>query len=211
MAGFTPFTSNYSDLSDENGYQFEFRCDICGSGYRSEFIRSTLGTAGNILGGASNLLGGIFGSGASIADRAKDITDRGARDEALKKASNEIMHHFQRCPRNNLWVDETCWNEARGLCVSCAPKLAVEMEAERAGARDPADAPEDADRDRIQRRHQHAHHRLYELRQAGRIGEVLLELRDAGGTRKVHELRQRPPAGRPLLRQLRDERRVILS
>ena len=131
MAGFTPFTSNYSDLSDENGYQFEFRCDICGSGYRSEFIRSTLGTAGNILGGASNLLGGIFGSGASIADKAKDITDRGARDDALKKASNEIMHFFQRCPRNNLWVDETCWNEARGLCVSCAPKLAAEMEAER--------------------------------------------------------------------------------
>jgi hypothetical protein len=131
MAGFTPFTSNYSDLSDENGYQFEFRCDICGSGYRSEFIRSTLGTAGNILGGASNLLGGFFGGASSVADKAKEITDRGARDEALKKASNEIMPHFQRCPKNNLWVDETCWNEARGLCVSCAPKLAVEMEAER--------------------------------------------------------------------------------
>ena len=42
MAGFTPFTSNYSDLSDENGYQFEFRCDVCGSGYRSEFTRSAL-------------------------------------------------------------------------------------------------------------------------------------------------------------------------
>ena len=37
MAGFTPFTNNYRDLSDENGYQFEFVCDICGSGYRSEF------------------------------------------------------------------------------------------------------------------------------------------------------------------------------
>ena len=44
MPGFTPFTSNYEDLSNNQGYQFEFRCDICGSGYRSEFIRSTLGT-----------------------------------------------------------------------------------------------------------------------------------------------------------------------
>lgn len=131
MAGFTPFSNNYSDLSDENGYQFEFRCEICGSGYRSEFQRSTLGTAGNILGGASNLLGGIFGGASNVADKAKEITDRGARDEALKKASNELMHFFQRCPRNNAWVDETCWNEARGLCVSCAPKLAAEMEAER--------------------------------------------------------------------------------
>ena len=131
MPGFTPFSSNYRDLSDENGYQFEFSCDICGSGYRSEFIRSKLGTAGNILGGASSLLGGFFGSASTVADRAKDITDRGARDEALKKASNDLMHYFQRCPRNNLWVDETCWNEERGLCVNCAPKLAVEMEAQR--------------------------------------------------------------------------------
>jgi hypothetical protein len=132
MAGFTPFTNNYTDLSDENGYQFEFKCDICSSGYRSEFIRSNLGTVGNILSGASSLVGGFFGSAANAADRVKDITDRGARDEALQKASNGIMGLFTRCPRCNNWVDETCWNEARGLCVSCAPKLAAEMEAERA-------------------------------------------------------------------------------
>lgn len=131
MPGFTPFNSNYSDLSDENGYQFEFRCDICGSGYRSEFIRSNIGTAGNLLSGASNLLGGIFGGASRVADTARDITDRGARDEALKKASTDLQHHFTRCPRNNLWVDETCWNEERGLCINCAPKLASEMEAAR--------------------------------------------------------------------------------
>ena len=132
MPGFTPFTSNYNDMSDANGYQFEFRCDICGSGYRSEFIRSTLGTAGSILDGASSLLGGFFGGAANAADRVKDIADRGARDEALKKASNEIMPQFTRCPRANNWVDETCWNSARGLCVTCAPNLATELEAERA-------------------------------------------------------------------------------
>jgi len=62
MAGFTPFTSNYNDLSDENGYQFEFSCDICGSGYRSEFQRSALGSAGSLLSGAGNLLGGLWGA-----------------------------------------------------------------------------------------------------------------------------------------------------
>ena len=56
MPGFTPFTSNYSDLSDENGYQFEFRCDICGSGYRSYLAQRILINAGrenvyNVLGG----------------------------------------------------------------------------------------------------------------------------------------------------------------
>jgi ribosomal protein L32 len=131
MAGFTPFTENYSDLSDEHGYQFEFRCAICGSGYRSEFQRSAIGTASTLLSGASNLIGGLWGA-SSATNTVKDITDRGARDEALKKASNEIMPLFKMCPRDHLWVDETCWNEERGLCVNDAPKLATELEAERA-------------------------------------------------------------------------------
>ncbi len=131
MPGFTPFTNNYSDLSDQNGYQFEFRCDVCGSGYRSEFIRSNVGLAGSILDGASSVLGGFFGSASRVADSAKEITDRGARDEALKKAANEIMPLFQRCPRCSMWVDEPCGTVGRGLCVGCAPPLAPEMEAER--------------------------------------------------------------------------------
>ena len=131
MAGFTPFTSNYSDLSDETGYQFEFRCDICGSGYRSEYIRSKMGTAGTVLRGASNLIGGIFGSASNAADTVRDVADRGERDDALQRASNEIMALFKRCPRCNNWVDETCWNDQRGLCTNCAPKLAAEMEAAR--------------------------------------------------------------------------------
>jgi hypothetical protein len=118
-------------MSDENGYQFEFRCDNCGSGYRSEFIRSNVGTAGNLLSGASNLFGGLFGSASNAANTAKDLVDRGARDDALKRASNEIMPLFTRCPRCNHWVDETCWNAQRNLCIGCAPNLVTEMEATR--------------------------------------------------------------------------------
>jgi Double zinc ribbon len=131
MPGFTPFTENYQDLSDEHGYQFEFHCDICHSGYRSEFQRSALGTAGTLLSGASNLFGGLWGA-SSAANTIHNVTDRGARDEALKKAANEIMPLFKQCPRDHIWVDETCWNEERGLCINDAPKLATEMEAERA-------------------------------------------------------------------------------
>lgn len=130
MAGFTPFTNNYQDLSDQHGYQFEFRCDICGSGYRSEFERSALGTAGSLLSGASNLFGGLWGA-SSAANTVQNVTDRGARDEALKKASTELMPKFKQCPRDHLWVDDRCWNEQAGLCVNDAPKLASEMEAER--------------------------------------------------------------------------------
>jgi hypothetical protein len=131
MAGFTPFTNNYQDLSDQHGYQFEFRCDICGSGYRSEFQRSALGTAGTLLQGASNLFGGMFGGASSATNTVQNVADRGARDEALKKAATELMPKFKQCPRDHLWVDDRCWNEQAGLCVNDAPKLASEMEAER--------------------------------------------------------------------------------
>jgi hypothetical protein len=130
MPGFTPFTSNYQDLSTNQGYQFEFRCDICGSGYRSQYEKNLLGTGASILGGASSLIGGLWGA-RNAADSAQQITDRDARDKALQKASNEIMPLFHRCVRCNKWVDETCFNKARGLCVGCAPNLAAEMEAER--------------------------------------------------------------------------------
>lgn len=131
MPGFTPFTSNYSDISNDLGYQFEFNCDVCGNGYKSEFTRSALGTASNLLEGAGNLIGGLFGA-SDAANSLKDLTDQGARDQALKKASNEIMPLFRKCPRDHSWVDETCWNEERGLCVTCAPKLAAEMAAAKA-------------------------------------------------------------------------------
>jgi hypothetical protein len=131
MSGYTPFTDNYTDMSDANGYQFEFRCDICGSGYRSEFQRSAMGTAGSILGGASNIIGGLWGARNTV-DTIQNVTDRGARDAALKKAAEEILPKFKQCPRDHVWVDATCWNEERGLCVNDAPKLAAEMEAERA-------------------------------------------------------------------------------
>ena len=72
MPGFTPFTSNYQDLSTNQGYQFEFRCDICGSGYRSEYQKNLLGTGASILGGASNLIGGLWGA-RNVADSAQQI------------------------------------------------------------------------------------------------------------------------------------------
>ncbi len=31
------FTRNYSDQSTDKGFQFEFYCDRCGTGYRTRF------------------------------------------------------------------------------------------------------------------------------------------------------------------------------
>ena len=210
MAGFTPFTDNYTDLSDEHGYQFEFRCDICGSGYRSEFERSVLGTANTLLSGASNLIGGLWGA-SNAANTAKNITDRGARDEALKKAATEIMPLFKQCPRDHIWVDATCWNEERGLCVNDAPKLASEIEAERASVQLNQMRQADAGHGPVRGRPLNAHDGVHELRQDCRIGEVLLELRHTRWTAKVRQLRQRPGRWSALLRQLRSGRQRVSS
>ena len=43
------FTRNYSDLSTQRGFQFEFNCDRCGTGYRTHFKPFTLGTVAGAL------------------------------------------------------------------------------------------------------------------------------------------------------------------
>ena len=57
------FTRNYSDLSTQRGFQFEFNCDRCGTGYRTHFKPFTLGT----VAGALDAAGGL--SAASLQGR----------------------------------------------------------------------------------------------------------------------------------------------
>ena len=46
----------------------------------------------------------------------------------LEKAAQEVHDHFYQCNRCGKWVcREVCWNNDRGLCVECAPKLGEEM------------------------------------------------------------------------------------
>ena len=56
MAGEIESTTNYSDISTDNGFQFEFRCNRCGNGYRTEFDTFELSTATNVLDGAGSCL-----------------------------------------------------------------------------------------------------------------------------------------------------------
>ena len=127
------FTTDYSDLSSDNGFQFEFRCMRCGSGYRTEFDTFELSTATNVLDGASGLLGGVFGQAADVAQRAKSAAWEKASDKAFVKAQRRILPKFVQCPRCSAWMcREQCWNEKKGLCKQCAPDLGVEMAAAQA-------------------------------------------------------------------------------
>ncbi|MEJ7602500.1 MAG: hypothetical protein WKG01_31700 [Kofleriaceae bacterium] len=51
------FTRNYTDRSNDTGYQFEFHCDKCGNGHRSTFRASALGVGSKIAKGLGSLFG----------------------------------------------------------------------------------------------------------------------------------------------------------
>ena len=52
------FTDNFRDLSNAEGYQFEFVCERCGNGYRSEYVADTMERGRGLLRSAGSLLGG---------------------------------------------------------------------------------------------------------------------------------------------------------
>ncbi len=127
------FTRNYEDLSNNQGFQFEFKCDRCGSGYRTRFQASALGTAATALNTASNLFGGLFGGMSNVSENVRSATWEKAHDDAFLKAIEEVKADFIQCPRCTSWVcRKNCWNEKRGLCKQCAPDLGVEMAAAQA-------------------------------------------------------------------------------
>jgi membrane protease subunit (stomatin/prohibitin family) len=124
------FTKNYSDLSTDQGFQFEFYCDRCGSGFRTSFQPSAIGTVTGALDAANSLFGGILGRAADLSERARSATWEKAHDEAFSKAMQELKPDFIQCPRCSSWVcRKSCWNTKKGLCKECSPDLGVEMAA----------------------------------------------------------------------------------
>jgi hypothetical protein len=133
MADRIEFVSNYSDRSTDQGFQFEFYCNRCGSGYRTPFKAWAVGTASAVLDTASSLFGGVFGSASSVSERVRSATWEKAHDAAFAAALEDLRPSFVQCPRCSTWVcRESCWNTKRGLCKDCAPDLGVEMSAAQA-------------------------------------------------------------------------------
>src|SRR4051794_3329179 len=117
------FTSNVSDHSNDNGFQFEFHCDKCNGGHMSTFVASKLGVATGLLRAASSLFGSsMLNNAAQAGQYAKDSVRGKARDDAFATAVAEAKQHFKKCSRCGKWVcPESCWNAGRGLCENCAP------------------------------------------------------------------------------------------
>lgn len=124
------FTNNYSDLCTDQGFQFEFYCNRCGTGYRTRFQSSGISTVSGALDAANSLFGGLFGRAADMSERVRSAGWERAHDEAFVKAMKEVKADFVQCPRCSSWVcRKNCWNTSKGLCKECSPDLGVEMAA----------------------------------------------------------------------------------
>jgi membrane protease subunit (stomatin/prohibitin family) len=133
MSARIEFTRNYSDLSTDQGFQFEFFCDRCSNGYRTRFKPSVKGKVTGAMNTASSLFGGVFYKAADLTERVRSATWQKEKDEAFIDAGKEIRHEFVQCPRCSSWVcRQKCWNNQKGLCKNCAPDLGVEMAAAQA-------------------------------------------------------------------------------
>ena len=76
---------------------------------------------GDVIGGQ---LGGKAAQLGWDAEFMRDTVRGSTRDKALAKAVEQMQPYFKQCHNCGQWVcDQICWNNERGLCVTCAPKL----------------------------------------------------------------------------------------
>lgn len=138
VAGIVPFTDNFDDLSNLNGYQFEFRCERCGNGYRSPYQANIKERGKGLLRMASSL----FDSAGidRISNAAESLQyDRGTnskqKDKALAEAVEAVRDHFRQCRGCGNWVCvDVCWNHDIGQCGNCSPFVAEEVSRAQAAA-----------------------------------------------------------------------------
>ena len=127
MNGKIEFVANYSDLSTEKGFQFEFNCDRCSTGFRSRLRPWTAGSVSSVLEAAGSLLGGVFTTAPDAGERGRASGWQKAHDEAFQESVQETRAQFMQCPSCSQWVcRRSCWSSRRGLCKDCAPDPGAE-------------------------------------------------------------------------------------
>jgi hypothetical protein len=132
------FTDNFRDLSNSDGYQFEFVCERCGNGYRAPFQRDNVARGGRVLRGLGSLtdkFGVVDKLGAASHELYDRVTGSPAKDKALASAVEAVRPNFRQCRGCGNWMcHEVCWNDDIGQCLNCSPSVADELSRAQAAA-----------------------------------------------------------------------------
>lgn len=132
-----PFTRGFEDRSDEGGYRFVFKCDICNAEYISRYIeassnkkRDFIGISSRAFSLGSSILDRVSGSGLKDTDeKQREFTDKLAdrfksyapewhrgHDDAFFRSQEEAKKNFHYCPLCKRWVCEPDWDEEKSIC-----------------------------------------------------------------------------------------------
>lgn len=143
MTGPVAFTSYYYDESNDDGFQWRFRCERCSTEYRSSF-KQNMFSRGR---GALRVLRDLFGDRVGALHKASSAAENyshtwgssasSTRDKAFAAAVEEIEKDFRLCGGCGSWVcGRICWNEQVGQCTRCSPLAAHQIAQAQAAARD---------------------------------------------------------------------------
>jgi hypothetical protein len=125
MPDLIPFTSNVTDCSTTDGYQFEFHCQRCGNGFRSRFRHSVTGFGGRLAALGGSILGGEVGSRVEhiglMAQWNRPSTRGTTNDQRMREASEDVAGEFRQCRGCTDWVcGSFCWDQRVDCCRNCA-------------------------------------------------------------------------------------------
>jgi hypothetical protein len=115
----TRFVKQYTDQSTDSGFQFEFYCDRCGTGYQTDFAPAQVNVMNDVLDAAGNLFGGFMSSVAQLGEKARSSDWERAHDVAFQHAVQEVKPFFHQCAQCGYWVDEICWAKTKNCCKEC--------------------------------------------------------------------------------------------
>jgi hypothetical protein len=140
MADIVGFTDNIRDLSNAEGYQFEFVCERCGNGYRSPYVTNVKERGRGLLRAATSMFGDRVESLGKLSNAAESLQyDRGTnspqKDKAMQQAVEAVKDQFKQCRGCGNWVCvPVCWNHDIGQCLTCSPSVAEEVSRAQAAA-----------------------------------------------------------------------------
>ncbi|NMO03474.1 zinc ribbon domain-containing protein [Gordonia sp. TBRC 11910] len=140
MSDNTGFTGHVSDLSNQNGFQWEFHCGRCSTEFRSDFAADNVSRFRGLVRGVSDLIGGQAYRVSSAADSFGGMFSNyggasSAKDKAYARAVEAVKQQFKHCGGCGSWVCSSCWNGRVGMCQNCSPLAEHDLARAQASAR----------------------------------------------------------------------------